>query len=333
MKTRIKVISKIAVMVVLISFSMLLLNNCSDKSKPVDEKRHYGLFFTENGQLYYNSQICFNFLNLKPDCTFDPDCGEIGIYSSADHTGYINIFNNGITIPALHFDSGWQFNCETGIAAVVVDGKMGFINEKGEYLLKPQFEYDVDNYITQPFGFEDGYCVIPSATGKAGLIDTSFNLLIEPVWDWITVTGNYYEVNTGEKYGLLDSSYNLIIPPLYEYLEIIQCGIIVNNEFNDPLQKLIDFDGKTVLCEHVANGFNDIDNESSLTVSEFDTVFMRKYYRFESDAYYGIIEKQTGRVVSPAIWDAVTMFSEDIFNVSVGRYNFLLDRNGKYINL
>lgn len=321
---------KIVAMAIIV---LVFTTACSSKETEKEDERRCGFFFFEDGKLYYNSEVYFNFLYLKPDYVFEPDRGEIGTYSCGDREGYINICNRGITIPALRFESAWQFDYESGIAAVVVDGKMGFINENGDYLLEPTFPYDNDNYIAEPFGFYEGYCVVPSYQGKAGLINTDFELVVDTVYDWVLPTEyNYYKVFIDETVGMISPDFVQIIPCQYEYIEILDCGIIVNNSMADIMCKLIDFDGKTVLCEHVANEFSDIYYDSNYFEPKTDTAESTRYAAFECDFYVGVVDKLTGRVVIPARWDSVTMLSEEIFIVGEDSYKFLMDNNGNFIN-
>lgn len=331
MKTQ-KIQIVITNLVVISVTAFLLITSCSRKNDEEDERR-YGFFFFEDGDLYYNSEVYFNFLNLKPDYVFDSDCDDIGIYTSGDRDGYINVDNNGIIIPALKFASAWHFDCESGIAAVIENGKMGFINRAGDYLLEPTFPYNNANYIAEPFRFSDGYCVVPSAQGKAGLIDTTFNLVVDTVYDWVVLEDNYYKIYIDEKEGLISSDFRQIIPCKYEYIDVLDCGIIVNNTMDDVLCKLIDFDGETVLVEHVANEYTDIYYDSYYFEPKTDTTESKRYSAFECDYYIGVVDKFTGKVVIPARWDSVLMLSEEIFIVSKESYKFLIDKNGKFINL
>lgn len=330
MKTK-KIQVVITNLVVISVIAFLLITSCSRKNDEEGERR-YGFFFFEDGNLYYNSEVYFNFLNLKPDYVFDSDCDDIGIYTSGDRDGYINVDNNGIIIPALKFASAWHFDCESGIAAVVENGKMGFINSAGDYLLEPTFPYNNENYIAEPFGFSDGYCVVPSEQGKAGLIDTTFNLVVDTVYDWVVPENNYFKIYSNDKVGLLSSDFSEIIPCKYEYIEILDCGIIVNNYMSDFMCKLLDFDGQTILVNNVATHYDEIYYDSDYYEMETDTTKSIMYAQFYCDGCVGVVDKITGRVVSSAKWDSVYMLSENVFIVCKDSYMFLIDENGNYIN-
>ncbi|MDD3858844.1 MAG: WG repeat-containing protein [Bacteroidales bacterium] len=310
---------------------VLFFTNCSTNSK--EENRRYGFFFFEDGNLYYNSEVYFNFLNLKPDYVFDSDFGEIGIYKCGDLYGYINVYNNGITIPAIKFEHAWHFDSEFDIAAVVENGKMGFINKKGDYLLEPTFPYNNEKYIGQPFGFSDGYCVVPSAQGKAGLIDTTFNLVVDTIYDWVSPESNYFKIYHNDKVGLLFSDFTVFIPCKYDYIEILDCGIIVNDYMSDFMCKLLDFDGRTILVNNVATNYDEIYYDENYYEMETDTTKSIRYAQFYCDGCVGVVDKITGRVISSAKWDLVYMLSENVFIVCEDSYMFLIDINGNFINL
>jgi hypothetical protein len=296
--------------------------------------RKSGLFFIDNGQLYYNSQICFNFRNLKPeDIYYGEYYDSLATYSSGDKYGYINIDNDGILIPA-RFDVAWNFDVESGLAAFVLDGKMGFINTKGEYVLKPTFPYNNDNYIAEPFIFENGLCFAPSASGKVGKIDTSMNLVIDTVFKYIQRQNEYFIVWFDDyECVLIDSGYRKIISDTCSDIEVTNIGFVVRDLDYTKLY-LLDFDGVTVLCDNVFTGLEPISSvfQDSYEYNNIE-IENHEYVAFYSvHNYYGLIESNTGKVISKYFFDDIMMLSSNVFVGKTDGYYFLFDQNGNFIN-
>lgn len=107
---------------------------------------------------------------------------------------------------------------------VISDGKIGFINKKGEMVISPRFEDVRDSFIS-----EDSLVRVKVSNGKWGVINSIGNFIIPFVYKQINKAGQYlYEVQI-EEYnrscgGLVDSNNQTIVPfgvygnfyPVYE---------------------------------------------------------------------------------------------------------------------
>lgn len=92
------------------------------------------------------------------------------------------------------FDHAWRFS--EGKAAVVIDGRLGFIDSKGKYVIDSLFNYRndprfaVDQYNRQDcqlyeYTFHGGLSQMMGDNGKFGLIDTKGNWVVHPAYDLI----------------------------------------------------------------------------------------------------------------------------------------------------
>ena len=76
---------------------------------------------------------------------------------------------NGLSIPSLSPPG----NFADGLAFVVVGGRTGYIDQKGKFVVNPQ--YDTGSF---DGGFYDGYAVFSSGS-KFGFIDTKGRVVVE----------------------------------------------------------------------------------------------------------------------------------------------------------
>ena len=134
------------------------------------------------------------------------------------------------------YDHAWNFS--EGMAAVVKNGKLGFINSDGEYVIDSIFTYSndarftTDRYNRQTsdilnYTFSDGRCLMKGDNGK-GLIDKKGNWIIQPEYShiypiyatglWLLEKPN--GINSNVKYGIANNDGKIILAP--EYDEIIQ---------------------------------------------------------------------------------------------------------------
>ena len=115
-----------------------------------------------------------------------PANDSLTVYAIPNKRGYINIKNGEIVIDAEanNYRKAWVFS--EGLAAVMKEGKIGFINAKNEVVIPFQFDY-TDKCRMYDFGylFHDGYCIMTNKDGDLGLIDTTGKWIVEPAYDEI----------------------------------------------------------------------------------------------------------------------------------------------------
>ena len=108
---------------------------------------------------------------------------------------------------------GWVFS--EGLAAVMKDGKIGFINTENEVVIPFQFDYtDKCRIWDFSYLFHDGYCIMTNKDGDLGLIDTTGKWIVEPAYDeiWAPHKSSYRIIVDNSKHGVLDSRGNVIYP-------------------------------------------------------------------------------------------------------------------------
>ena len=95
---------------------------------------------------------------------------SLAVFSKDDKRGYFNV-NTGEVIIEPTFKHAWIFS--EGLAGVVKNDMVGFINSKGETVI--DFQYPYRGNSLSSFVFHDGRCVVANADQKIGAIDTLGN--------------------------------------------------------------------------------------------------------------------------------------------------------------
>jgi hypothetical protein len=130
------------------------------------------------------------------------------------------------------YDHAWRFS--EGKAAVCVNGKLGFIDKHGKYIIEPLFayssnpKYGLDQYNRQlehfiDFTFNEGLCPMVGSNNKYGLIDKSGIWRLEPKYEsikyleqsqtWLIMDTHKIDKDLIVLYGAADTNGNIIITP------------------------------------------------------------------------------------------------------------------------
>lgn len=258
---------------------------------------------------------------------------SLAVYALPDKRGYINVNTGRIVIDAEanNYHKAWVFS--EGLAAVMKEGKIGFINTQNELVIPFRFDYS-DKCRMWDFGylFHDGYCIMTNADGKLGLIDKNGKWVVEPEYDeiWAPHKGGYRIVINNGKHGVLDSLCNVVYPAEYGCVEILSDGFVLTK---GGKEWQVDFDGNTVQpfmfdATYYLNypiGYNEN--------GEIQYAFAN-YVKYEIINCYGIMNRITGEPVTPAIYSDINMLSKELFEVrEYGSSDYyLLDINGNVVS-
>jgi hypothetical protein len=99
------------------------------------------------------------------------------------------------------------------LATVWLKGKSGVLNDAGELLVPPNYDYVEAMYQLKDFAF------LISRNGKKGVFSKGREL-IPPVYDEVRITGGaYFKVLRNKKYGLMNQRGQLVVPVAYDGLK------------------------------------------------------------------------------------------------------------------
>ena len=150
-------------------------------------------------------------LTAKPSDPYAADIALTKEYESFVNysTGKLGYKHNGrIVIPAKYDYTGFTRSFSEGLAAVVINGKWGYIDKSGNMVIPAKYDWAYD--------FSEGLAAVV-INGKMGFIDKSGALVITAKYD---NAGGFGEglswVETGGKYGFIDKSGALVIPARYD---------------------------------------------------------------------------------------------------------------------
>ena len=201
---------------------------------------------------------------------------KIVYIDSAYNRGYLNVVTGEIDIKA-EYDYAWLFS--EGVAAVVKDNKIGFIDKNNTVVIP--FQYPMyASYAPYTYRFYNGYCKMTDEKGRCGLIDHEGKWVIEPKYQRIKkpVFGKYRKVKLDGKWGLLDENLRLILPIKYDQITVV--------------------DSMAQRFEVTYNGkMYEVDRSGKL-LNQLGYAYMHPFY--EPQGRYGSYERTSGRYIQ--VW-------------------------------
>lgn len=118
---------------------------------------------------------------------------SLAVFSKDKLRGYFNI-RTGEVVVEPKYKHAWIFS--EGLAGVVRDGMVGFINCRGEEVIPCRFPYHGNSLYE--FVFKGGHCVVADTTQLIGVIDSLGQWAIAPRYKHIALSKNYALVTTDE---------------------------------------------------------------------------------------------------------------------------------------
>jgi hypothetical protein len=291
----------------------------------------------KDGTERLRSDFSGDFIGPRADVINDDTSEDFVIYRRNGRVGYINVITGKDAIPSIkhNFDYAWDFDNKSGLAAVLEEGKIGFIRKDGSFQIPPQYPYIRQISDEPDIEFSGGYCVIPSENKeKYGLINTENRLILPFTYDYIGDKEEGYRIiGMNGKYGLLDSMFNIKIEPVYTDMWINPQGVVVLDAANYS-QLLLSFDLKTVTSKYA---FDDIIPLKTIKESDDDeeTDYSSEnqsgYSTFNIHEKTGVIRNSTGKVIIEAVWDDIEFVADGIFKAELSGKYFLIDATGNCI--
>ena len=258
---------------------------------------------------------------------------SIGVYAIDDRRGFINTKTGDIVINAKSndYEKAWVFS--EGLAAVMKEGKVGFVDANNKLVIPFRFDYS-DKCRTYEIGylFHDGYCVMTNKDGKFGLIDISGNWVVEPEYDelWNACeNGNRIVVNDG-KHGVLDSCFKVLYPTEYFYIDVLSDGFVLTK---DGRKWQVDLEGN-VVNPFLFDGSRYMEYPISYSDNNGVEYALSDYMEYYVNNNSGIMNRITGKPITPALYDDVYMISDKLFKVQDAEtYDwYIIDVNGNRVN-
>ena len=168
-----------------------------------------------------------------------------------DVWGYIDV--NGEAVIPFQFDSAHSFDGD--LAAAKQDGKWGFINRAGDWVVKPKYT----GVRHGGEGFREGLCSV-RLKGKWGFVNQAGEQVIDPVYEDVQYFSmGLCPVQKKGKWGYINADGRLVIKPVYEdafpfFSDDNGCAEVCGKNGLG----LIDREGRLLIpCEYEEIGFED----------------------------------------------------------------------------
>ena len=251
------------------------------------------------------------------------------------YRGFVNINTGRVIIPA-QYDRAWNFS--EGLAAVLLDGAILFVNEQGEQAFPATFPLRFNNdYANFSYRFHNGLCAMVNREQKWGLINTRGEWVVEPVYGSIDKPRYGYRlVFDGTHYGLLTLDGKVALPAEYD---VVRYSTDENGFFiaKDGCAKIVDWNLNTVV-PFAHDGLGEItyldDYRSTEEYDRFGHPITPtpQYWRYDIEGKSGVIDRH-GNVIIPALYYMIWMVDEDLFEAEVTYRGdcILFDRKGQYV--
>lgn len=228
-----------------------------------------------------------------------------------------------------NYEKAWVFS--EGLAAVMQDDKIGFINTDGEVVIPFQYDY-TDECAMWDFGivFHEGLCCMTNAEGQIGLINPEGEWVLYPEYDeiWVPRFGHRILIKDSV-YGVADTTGRIVYPVTYGYIDIMEDSFVLTKGGRRWEE---DRNGNTI------TGFMFDDTYDLQYISNYnyegDAVYSTSdYVSYQIIQRYGIMNRFTGAPLTPAIYREVEMLSFSLFKVQTENMDWILiDANGNIVN-
>ncbi len=255
-----------------------------------------------------------------------PNDGGYAVFSRRCKRGFFDPNSGKVTIKE-QYSHAWMF--AEGVAAVMMGDSLGFINAANEVVIPFQFVItDTDNFDCV---FRHGYCPMKGEDGKYGFIDKSGKWIIEPTFDIVEASqDDFYVVISDNKYGLIDSRLNSIYPVEYQYIRI---------DYSDPyiyiakngIMQCVDYEGN-VVQPFVYDFSSHLEYYPDNCTDDYSSQLVSNYISYNFGHYFGVIRRDNGQVIIPALYDGISMVSRTLFKVCINDVYILIDENGNIVD-
>ena len=181
--------------------------------------------------LYLNGLKPLTLVYSRISVNDDNTCAVI--INKENYKRQLMIFDNdSLRLLTGEYDKAWHFS--EGVAAVVINDTIGFINKQGQWVLPPTFplvaklssrnpnyydcEYNdslgIPDYVD--IVFHDGYCPMVASPGRHGLINRQGQWVVSPDYEYIShPLMGYRTVKKDGHYGLMDRQLKIALPIVF----------------------------------------------------------------------------------------------------------------------
>ncbi len=283
------------------------------------------LYSCRNGK-YITDRICW--------VADAPERDYLVVYAMPNSRGYIDINTGKICFEARdEWDGAWNFS--EGKGAVLSDGWVYFIDHNGKKIFERGFQNGGRKKCAMEIDYQfiNDLCVVPNLDGKCGLIDTLGQWVVEPKYDIIfDPEANGYRYCSSEgKIGVISPQGEELYPTEYDDITVVKDGGFILKQNGCMWQ--VDFEGNIIEPFMFDNTYY-LNYPIGYNESGDIQYAFADYAKYEVMGYYGIMNRITGKSITPAIYSEINMLSKDLFEVQDSKsYEwYLVDTNGTVVS-
>ncbi len=327
-----------SITVIVVTVTVLgIVANYADNNKIVNTdyyNRCFSLATFKNGKVALINKQSGTICSPKVDKISDSGEDSLTIFVSNMKYGYLNSKTGVIAIKAV-FNYAWDFDYQSGLAAVVQNDQIGFIDCFGKYAITPQYKYDELN-CHEDIMFSGGYCLIPDGKGRIGVINTDNQIVLPAIYSRIEKTFFGYSILViNEKFGLADSCFQIMIKPEHDYIALNHQGIVIS-DYRADKQYMLAYDYKTVITQYVFDNIEKIiiDTKQYDEDEENECLSYKHsgYSKFTINGKCGVIHDKSGTIIISAKWDDIQYHDVGVFLSVLDGCYFLINIKGEIIN-
>lgn len=229
------------------------------------------------------------------------------VFKQGKEWGYLNSLTGG-PLPE-RYDYAWPFS--EGMAAVMKDKRLMFIDPKGKVVINTEFGRIPEGVDCK---FIQGYCVVNSREGLTGLIDKQGNWALQPIYDEISHTNGLWKVRSYDLYGLFSSSLDTLFTVKHPRIDVEDEAIEVS--LKNHIVKRYDYN-MNVLEDFVIYSIEELSTRDFYKENEFRyTVAKQMCYAVnvenESTFYYGLMDRN-GKRITPPDYTSIEAIGKDLY--------------------
>lgn len=229
--------------------------------------------------------------------------GLLAVKDKSGRWGYVDLSGNSV-ISGLEVDEPGSFS--NGLAAVKKNGKVGYINRKGEWVIQPQF------LLGHAFS-KDGFALVKPSPKEHVFINNQGRII---AGSYISASpygfaGGLAAVQVGDSWGYIDTEGRPIIESRFQYA----------SAFQENGLAVIKLDGKY--------GYIDKKGREIIKATfENAEAFSEGLAAVKVNGKYGYIDNSGQMAIQP-LFDAAYSFVNGKAEIKQGKQNFWLDKEGR----
>jgi hypothetical protein len=251
---------------------------------------------------------------------------SLTVFSVKRRRGYFNLNTGKVQLKPAYLHA-WQFS--EGLAAVDVDGMIGFIDAQGKTRIPFRFKAPKRCGNMADLLFKEGRCVMVDTAEKYGLIDPKGAWVLSPQFDFIfkPVKG-LRVVQKDSLYGLMDKQLKLLLPCEYDLIVVLNEGIKV---LKDGQEQLLAHDARTVLEPFVYDYCCMLQYDCGLLDATGNAIYRNSTcMSYTVNSMKGLMDKD-GYLLTKAIFSDIQAISPNLFRCEREQFSVTLDAKGQNV--